>query len=108
MAEKQAGGLNLRIGLTLSQLQSDFLAAEQTIRQGMANLNRQQNLVKIRMDADITGLDAVADKTKILEFSFQTCNGKAFALHSRFKFFRADVVRAFARGIIFICGGRQR
>lgn len=67
MAEKQAGGLNLRIGLTLSQLQSDFLAAEQTIRQGMANLNRQQNLVKIRMDADITGLDAVADKTKILE-----------------------------------------
>lgn len=67
MAEKQAGGLNLRIGLTLSQLQSDFLAAEQTIKQGVANLNRQQNLVKLRMDTELTGLDAVVDKTKILE-----------------------------------------
>ena len=67
MAEKQAGGLALRIGLTLSQLQSDFLAAEQTVRQGMAALNRQQNLVRIKMDTDITGLDAIADKAKILE-----------------------------------------
>ena len=67
MPEKHAGGLNLRIGLTLSQLQSDFLTAEQTVRQGVAALNRQQNLVKLRMDTDITGLDAVIDKTKILE-----------------------------------------
>lgn len=67
MAEKQVGGLSLRIGLTLSQLQSDFLAAEQTIKQGMASLNRQQNIVKLKMETDVTGLDAVADKTKILE-----------------------------------------
>lgn len=67
MAEKQAGGLSLRIGLTLSQLQSDFLAAEQTVRQGIAALNRQQNIVKLKMETDVTGLDAIADKTKILE-----------------------------------------
>ena len=67
MADKQAGGLSLSIGLTLGQLQSDFLAAEQTIKQGMSALNRQQNIVKLRMEADVTGLDAVADKTKILE-----------------------------------------
>lgn len=67
MAESNAGGLSLRIGLTLSQLQSDFLAAEQTVRQGIAALNRQQNIVKIKMETDITGLDSVADKTKILE-----------------------------------------
>ena len=66
MAEKQ-GGLSLRIGLTLSQLQSDFLAAEQTVKQGIATLNRQQNLVKIRMEAETVGLDAAVDKTKILE-----------------------------------------
>ena len=30
MAEKQAGELSLRIGLTLGQLQSDFLAADKT------------------------------------------------------------------------------
>ena len=67
MAEKQAGGLSLRIGLTLSQLQSDFLAAEQTVKQGIAALNRQQNLVKLRMEADTAGLDVVVDKTRILE-----------------------------------------
>ena len=67
MPEKQAGGLSLRIGLTLSQLQSDFLAAEQTVKQGMAALNRQQNLVKIRMETETAGLDSVVDKTKILE-----------------------------------------
>lgn len=67
MAEKQAGGLSLRIGLTLSQLQSDFLTAEQTIKQGMAALNRQQNLIKLRMEADTAGLDQVKDASKILE-----------------------------------------
>ena len=67
MAERQVGGLSMRIGLTLSQLQSDFLAAEQTVKQGIATLNRQQNLVKIRMEAETVGLDAAVDKTKILE-----------------------------------------
>lgn len=67
MAEKKAGGLYMRIGLTLSRLQSDFLAAEQTVKQGIAALNRQQNIVRLRMEADTAGLDAVADKTKILE-----------------------------------------
>lgn len=67
MADKQAGGLSLRIGLTLSQLQSDFLAAEQTVKQGIAAINRQQNIIKLRMEADTAGLDAVADKTKIIE-----------------------------------------
>lgn len=67
MAEKQAGGLSLRIGLTLSELQSDFLQAEQTVRQGIAALNRQQNIVRLRMETDVTGLDSFADKAKIIE-----------------------------------------
>lgn len=74
MAEKQAGGLSLRIGLTLSQLQSDFLAAEQTVKQGMAALNRQQNIIKLRMETDTVGLDAVTDKTKILEIQERSLN----------------------------------
>ncbi len=67
MAEKQAGGVSVRIGLTLNQLQSDFLAAEQTVKQGIAALNRQQNIVKLRMETDTAGLDALTDKNKILE-----------------------------------------
>ena len=67
MAEKQAGGLSLRIGIALSELQSDFLQAEQTVRQGIAALNRQQNVVRLRMETDVAGLDSFADKTKIIE-----------------------------------------
>ena len=67
MAEKQAGGLSIKIGLTLEQLQSDFLSADQTIKQGLANLNRQQNIVRLRMETDLAGLDAATDKAKILE-----------------------------------------
>ncbi len=63
----QGNDLSLRIGLTLSQLQSDFLAAEQTVKQGMAALNRQQNLVKLKMETDLAGLDALTDKTKSIE-----------------------------------------
>ena len=74
MAEKQAGGLGIRIGLTLSQLQSDFLAAEQTVRQGMTALNRQQNLVRIKMDTDTVGLDSITDKAKILEIQERGLN----------------------------------
>ena len=74
MAEKQAGGLSLRIGLTLSQLQSDFLQAEQTVRQGIAALNRQQNIVRLRMETDVAGLDSFADKTKIIEVREQALN----------------------------------
>lgn len=48
-------------------LQSDFLAAEQIVKQGIAAINRQQNIIKLRTEADLAGLDAVADKTKIIE-----------------------------------------
>ena len=41
MAEKQAGGLSLRTGLTLGQLQSDFLATKQTVNENIARLNRE-------------------------------------------------------------------
>ena len=74
MAEKKAGGLSLRIGLTLSQLQSDFLAAEQTVKQGIAALNRQSNIVRLKMETDITGLDRVKDATKIIEIQERGLN----------------------------------
>lgn len=72
MADKKAGGLYLSIGLTLSQLQSDFLAAEQTVKQGISALNRQQNLIKLRMEADTAGLDRAKDAAKILEIQEQS------------------------------------
>lgn len=66
MAEN-IGSLYVRLGLNLSELETGFVAAEQTIRQGIATLNRQQNIIKLKMQTDLAGLDAATDKAKILE-----------------------------------------
>ena len=65
------GSLYVRLGLSLSELETGFVTAEQTVRQGIATLNRQQNIVKLKMEADTAGLDAIADKSKILAIQEQ-------------------------------------
>lgn len=59
--------LYIELGLDLSQLQADFLAADKSVTENLGRLNRQQNTIKLRVAADVAALDAVADKTKILE-----------------------------------------
>ena len=66
------GGLYMRLGLSLDGLQSGFIAAEKTVQQNIARLNRESNLVKIRADIEMTGLDAVKDKTRLLEVQEQS------------------------------------
>ena len=66
MAEN-IGSLYVRLGLNLTELETGFVAAEQTVRQGIAKLNRQQNIIKLKMETDLAGLDAATDKAKILE-----------------------------------------
>lgn len=72
MAEgKSVGGLYMRLGLSLDELQSGFIAAEKTVQQNIARLNRENNLVRLRADIEISGLDAAKDATKILEIQEQ-------------------------------------
>lgn len=59
--------LYIELGLDLSQLQADFLAADKSVTENLGRLNRQQNSIKLRVAADVAGLDAFADKSKILE-----------------------------------------
>ena len=66
------GSLFVRLGLNISDLESGFIAAEQTVRQNIAALNRQQNIVRLKMQADLTGLDAATDKAKIFEVQEQS------------------------------------
>ena len=59
--------LYFNLGLDMSQLTADFIAADKTINENMARLNREKNLIKIKAEVDMTGLDAIKDKAKILE-----------------------------------------
>ena len=66
--------LYIELGLDLSQLQSDILAADKTVTENLGRLNRERNLIKIRMQADISGLDAAKDATQILTIQEKSLN----------------------------------
>ncbi|MBR4384263.1 MAG: hypothetical protein IKP64_11980, partial [Selenomonadaceae bacterium] len=71
---KTLGKLYIELGLDLSQLQSDILAADKTVTENLGRLNRERNLIKIRMQADISGLDSVKDATQILAIQEKSLN----------------------------------
>lgn len=60
------GGLYMRLGLSLSELETDFIAAERTTRENLARLNRQSNLIRLRAEVDIGNLDTASDQLQIL------------------------------------------
>lgn len=66
--------LYIELGLDLSQLQANILAADKTITENIGRLNREKNTIKIRMEADIAGLDRVVDSAKILEIQEKALN----------------------------------
>ena len=66
--------LYIELGLDLSQLQSDILAADKTVTENLGRLNRERNLIKIRMQADISGLDAAKDAAQILAIQEKSLN----------------------------------
>ena len=59
--------LYIELGLDLSKLQADILAADRTVTENLGRLNRERNIIRLRMEADISSLDSVKDATKILE-----------------------------------------
>ena len=66
--------LYLELGLDLSQLQADILAADRTVTENLGRINRERNTIKLRVEADIAALDAVKNATQILEIQERGLN----------------------------------
>ena len=66
--------LFIELGLDLSKLQTDILAADKTVTENLGRLNREKNVIKLRMEADIASLDRVKDAAKILEIQEKALN----------------------------------
>lgn len=66
--------LYLELGLDMSQLQADILAADRSVTENLGRLNRQQNTIKLRVEADVAGLDRVKDTAQILTIQEQGLN----------------------------------
>ena len=60
MAES-IGELYLRLGLSLSDLTSGFIAAERSVNENMSRLNREMQVIRLRTEVELSGLDEVED-----------------------------------------------
>ena len=73
MAE-DVGSLFIRLGLSLSELETDFIAAERTVNENVRRLSRQNELIRLRAQVEIAGLDETADAKRILQIRTDALN----------------------------------
>ena len=71
---QDTGGLFLSLGLDVSDLETGFIAAERTVRENMARLSRESNLIRLRAEVEIGNLDEVADAEQILTIRTEALN----------------------------------
>ena len=66
MAGNDTESLFLTLGLDINELETGFVAADRTVRENLARLNRESNLIKLRAEVEIGNLDETADAAQIL------------------------------------------
>ena len=85
------GNLSIRIGLSLNELASDFIAAEKSINENMARLAREQQIIKLRTEIDLAGLNPSKDAQKILEIQIKALNQQIASQKDRLKLAEAGL-----------------
>ena len=63
---RSTGEIFVNLGLNIDDLETGFIAAENTVRQNLARLNREDNLIRLRTQVEIGNLDETADALQIL------------------------------------------
>ncbi len=87
--DNSAGAIFIDLGLDISQLESDFVAANATIQQNLNRLNRERNLIDLRAQVEIGGLDETADAAQILEIRERSLNQQLEIQRDRIQLTRA-------------------
>ena len=90
MAEN-LGDLYIRMGLSLSDLETDFLSAERTVTENVRRLNRQSELIRIRSEIEIAGLDESADAERILQIRTDALNRQMEIQRDRVRILTAEL-----------------
>lgn len=89
-AGTSVGDLYLRLGLNLSDLETGFVTASQTVAANISRLNRESNLVRIRSEIDIAGLDETADAARILQIRTNALNEQMRIQRDRIRILDAE------------------
>ena len=68
------GAMYLRLGLNLSELETGFVTASQTVAANINRLSRESQLIRIRSQVEIEGLDETADAERIAQIRTDALN----------------------------------
>ena len=66
--------LYISLGLNLSELETDLIAADRTVTENISRLSRETELIKLRAQVEIAGLDETADAERILRIRTDALN----------------------------------
>jgi len=89
--DRSVGGLYLRLGLSLSELETGFVTAERTVAANISRLNRESNLIRIRSEIEIAGLDETADAERILQIRTEALNRQMAIQRDRVRILTAEL-----------------
>lgn len=90
MAE-DIGSLYVRLGLDISELETGFVAVGRTVNENVRRLNRESDLVRLRSEVEITGLDETADAARILEIRQESLNRQMEIQRDRVRILTAEL-----------------
>lgn len=68
------GELYARVGLNFDDMENAFLDVERSLAANIGRLNRANNIVRLQMQADLTGLDEATDAERIFEIRQRALN----------------------------------
>lgn len=80
-----------RIGLDLSQLEAGLANADRTIEQNIRRLNQESNLIRLRSEVEIAGLDEAADAEQILQVRTNALNQQMAIQRDRIRLMEAEL-----------------
>lgn len=81
----------VRLGLNMSELESGFVEANRTIAENIGRLNRESNLIQIRSQVEIAGLDETADAERILQIRTDALNQRMAIQRDRVSLVSAEL-----------------
>ena len=90
MAE-DVGSLYIRLGLSLSDFETDLVAAERTVNENVRRLSRQSELIRLRAQVEISGLDETADAERILQIRTDALNQQMSLQRDRVRILTAEL-----------------
>ncbi|MBR4382080.1 MAG: hypothetical protein IKP64_00820, partial [Selenomonadaceae bacterium] len=93
MAAENVDSLFMTLGLNLADLESGFVAADRTVRENIQRLNRENNLIRLRGEVQIAGLDETADAERILQIRQDALNQQMSIQRDRVRLLDAEFRR---------------